>query len=272
MTTIDNFTGQWKFLSNFYEVDIEIGGIIYPTSEHAYQAMKSSSPIVRQKIANLPTPGQAKRMGQEIQLVPGWHQSRVNVMRSILIKKFENPTLRALLLATGDRRLVEGNTWGDTFWGECPIGTGDNNLGKLLMEIREDIRFGSMMDSFVAPKIYVASKTKHAELWKYLRKSGFNIISTWIDEAGISETLDWQDLWSRCIKEASTCDALLVYCEDGDVLKGAWVEVGCAMSNQIPVHGIGCESFSISRHSGFHNHFSIEDALDAINHKDQDSH
>lgn len=88
-------------------------------------------------------------------------------------------------------------------------------------------------------KIYVASKTKHAPMWKQLRDEGFPIVSSWIDEAGLEETLDWNDLWSRCINEASTATTLIVYVLPGEILKGALVEVGAALSHNVPIIIIG---------------------------------
>jgi hypothetical protein len=64
-------------------------------------------------------------------------------MEIILTSKFENPIMKNLLLNTGGQELIEGNTWNDTFWDQCPIGNGDNNLGKLLMKIRNKLRVES---------------------------------------------------------------------------------------------------------------------------------
>lgn len=68
-----------------------------------------------------------------------WEQVKVDLMRTFVRKKFENPFLRPMLLTTGDAELVEGNTWNDTFWGVCR-GAGHNWLGKILMEVRDEIR------------------------------------------------------------------------------------------------------------------------------------
>lgn len=94
------------------------------------------------------------------------------------------------------------------------------------------------------PKIYIASKTKHAEMWKELRDHhGYNIISTWIDEAGAGESADLSDLARRCIEEASFADRLILYCAPDDVLKGALMEVGAALSAGVPVYVVGnCQS------------------------------
>ena len=93
--------------------------------------------------------------------------------------------------------------------------------------------------AFVERKIYTASKTQHADKWKALRARGFPIISTWIDEAGVGETQSFSDLWTRCILEAKSCDLLLCYREPGEVLKGAFIEVGAALASGKPVAVVG---------------------------------
>ena len=60
-------------------------------------------------------------------------------MLSIVRAKFENAYLRRRLIATGDAELMEGNDWGDRFWGVCR-GKGENRLGKILMKVRAEIR------------------------------------------------------------------------------------------------------------------------------------
>lgn len=79
-------------------------------------------------------------------------------------------------------------------------------------------------------KIYTASKTKHAHKWIELRERGINVNSTWIDEAGKGQTKDMADLCRRCIRECIECDAMIVYSEEGDYLKGAFIEMGVALS------------------------------------------
>jgi hypothetical protein len=102
--------------------------------------------------------------------------------------------------------------------------------------------------------IYIASKTKHAWLWRDLRAAGAPIISTWIDEAGEGESADLHDLWERCISESRGCKTLIVYREPNDVLKGAWVEIGAALANGKPVYAVGLDGFTISKYRGI-KHF-----------------
>lgn len=134
-----SFRGDRFFLSNFYPTPVAIEGIVYPSAEHAYQAMKTSDPFTRQTIALLQTPAQAKRYGRSLPLPPLWYARKDDCMRTVLEAKFRNADLAAKLLATDDEPLVETNTCGDTYWGTYN-GTGLNRLGEMLMDLRERLR------------------------------------------------------------------------------------------------------------------------------------
>jgi ribA/ribD-fused uncharacterized protein len=135
---ISSFTGKHFFLSNFYPCSISYEGIIYPSSEHAYVAAKSDDTRDREYIATINNAGKAKQYSRRLILRDGWDSMRVNVMLDIVSIKFRHEDLSNALVNTGNEELVEGNYWGDTFWGQSPIGTGQNNLGKILMEIRSE--------------------------------------------------------------------------------------------------------------------------------------
>ncbi len=136
---IDSFRGEFGFLSNFYEASIWFDGEKWPTVEHAYQAMKSDDPSVRKLIRTSKSPYVAKRLGRALQLPSDWEARKLEVMLQLVRLKFRNPLLRSLLLATEDATLVEGNTWNDYVWGVCR-GKGRNELGKILMQVREEIK------------------------------------------------------------------------------------------------------------------------------------
>lgn len=134
------FKGEYRFLSNFYVASFMWRGLLWPSSEHAYQAAKTEVKEEQQLILNLPTPVAAKRAGKLITLRPDWDEVKVDIMTEIVCQKFrQNPELKAKLLATGDAHLEEGNTWGDKVWGVCPPGSGNgrNELGKALMLVRD---------------------------------------------------------------------------------------------------------------------------------------
>jgi len=139
---IDSFRGENSFLSNMSSSPIELAGIKYPTVEHAFQTAKTTDPVERAKILAAKTPGEAKKIGRGVTLRKGWTQMREEVMEKILRAKFEqNPELKKKLLETEGVELIEGNTWGDTFWGQVN-GKGSNKLGKLLMKIRDELMEG----------------------------------------------------------------------------------------------------------------------------------
>lgn len=142
---INCFDGKWAFLSNFYWNEIEHEGIVYPTNEHFFQAMKTLDNDERRQIANCLTPGQAKRMGRRVALRSDWESVKEDVMLLGLCLKFADEQLADWLLETGDEELVEGTTWHDNEWGNCscPKCTnieGKNKLGKLLMRVRDMIK------------------------------------------------------------------------------------------------------------------------------------
>ena len=141
MKRITSFRGEYFFLSNFYPSKFVFQGFEWKTVEHAYQAMKRIDENFWKEMAygDL-TAGQAKRIGQKVELPEHWKESKVYTMRSIVTQKFQqNPDLMERLDRTKGFELIEGNTWGDTFWGQSPIGVGKNHLGKILMAIRDDI-------------------------------------------------------------------------------------------------------------------------------------
>ena len=135
---IDSFQGDYRFLSNFWPVQIHYEGLVYLSVEHAYQAAKTVNRECRRAILTL-TAGQARRMGRVVPIREGWENIKLEIMLELLRLKFKHPPLFKMLLDTGYAELIEGNTWGDYFWGVCR-GVGDNHLGKLLMKVRTELR------------------------------------------------------------------------------------------------------------------------------------
>ncbi|RWB40445.1 MAG: NADAR family protein [Mesorhizobium sp.] len=137
MKEITEFRGEYRWLSNFWQAPIEVGGWIWPTNEHAYQAAKSLDPRDWKKIQERASPHYAKVDGRSVNMRPDWEEIKIEVMREIIHAKFDqHPDLHAKLMATKGMMLVEGNHWGDTFWGVCR-GMGTNHLGRIIMEYRD---------------------------------------------------------------------------------------------------------------------------------------
>mgnify|MGYP003147510978 CR=1 FL=1 len=137
---ITEFQGEYRFLSNFWQESFSLAGMIFPTAEHAYQALKSNKGSDWQTILRCGTPGQAKRAGRRVTMRDDWNEVKLEIMKDIVRSKFySNQPLRKRLLATGDAILEEGNKWNDRYWGVCR-GVGKNHLGNILMEVREELR------------------------------------------------------------------------------------------------------------------------------------
>jgi ribA/ribD-fused uncharacterized protein len=141
---IDSFRGEHAFLSNFYEGEpFKLKSETCRTAEHCYQAAKASDPFEQMMVLASGPPGSAKMAGRLVRLRPNWEDIKINVMRAVLRAKFsEGSDLASRLVATGDRYLIEGNVWGDKFWGCVKEGgtwVGQNNLGLLLMDRRQEL-------------------------------------------------------------------------------------------------------------------------------------
>lgn len=138
MKVIQQFSNEYEFLSNFYFCKITYDGLEYLSSESAYQAQKTLD-LERRKDFQLYLASRAKRHGRKLKLRPDWEQVKDRIMYEIVLAKFtQNEQLRIALLNTGDAELIEGNTWGDTYWGVYN-GQGQNKLGKILMDVRHQL-------------------------------------------------------------------------------------------------------------------------------------
>lgn len=132
---IHTFEGKFRFLSNFALTPLTIGGMEYPSGEHAYQAHKAQWWGDHQLVASVAHPYTAKQVMRTLPIRDDWDYERLSVMWRVVKAKFSDPVLRQALLATGTRKLIEGNSWGDTYWGRCG-GIGENHLGLMLMDLR----------------------------------------------------------------------------------------------------------------------------------------
>lgn len=149
------FRGEHRFLSNFWRHPFAWKGQSWPTSEHAFQAAKCVRSEQAEQIRLAAAPGEAKRLGRRAEMRPDWDEVKDEVMADILRHKFRDPKLRRRLLGTGTAQLIEGNSWGDTYWGVCR-GKGKNRLGILLMglrsELAEEARLAALAATHAAPQ------------------------------------------------------------------------------------------------------------------------
>ena len=140
MNSITEFENEYYFLSNFYEVSIEYDGLTYGSSEAAFQAQKCMTKEEKLAFTEY-DPDKSKRAGKRVKLRSDWEDVKIRIMEDILRAKFtQHEDIAQRLIDTGERNLVEGNNWGDVFWGvDAATGEGENHLGKALMKIRGEL-------------------------------------------------------------------------------------------------------------------------------------
>jgi ribA/ribD-fused uncharacterized protein len=173
--TTSSFRGEKWFLSNMYPCPVEIQGKVYKCAESAYQSAKLALDMPNRAYEQskfLWWDGfQAKKEVKQFPLRTDWHTAKVRVMLRVLRAKFgQNQELATLLLATGEEELVETNSWGDRFWGVCK-GHGQNQLGKLLMQVREELKSPSLRTIVAGSR----GITTIEVVEKAVAASGFNI-------------------------------------------------------------------------------------------------
>lgn len=128
--------------SNFAPFPVELKGKVWPTSEHYFQAQKFAGTEHEEAVRLAESPMMAARMGRsrERPLRLDWELVKDDVMREVLHAKFaQHPSLRSLLLQTGEAELIE-HTRNDRYWADGGDGSGRNRLGQLLMELRTELR------------------------------------------------------------------------------------------------------------------------------------
>ena len=146
---IKGFFGEYRFLSNFWPAKVSLDGEEYNSTENAYQAAKYKKE--KREFFKKCSPKEAVLFVRdhfiEEHTIEEWGKAKLEIMKNLLLQKFDknlNPENYKKLLETGDRYLEETNYWGDTFWGVNKSdlneeGVGENNLGKLLMDIRKKL-------------------------------------------------------------------------------------------------------------------------------------
>jgi len=138
---ISEFQNEYRWLSNFAPVIVVLDEVEYPSVEQAYMSAKSDEAVWKEFCAAADiNPKWVKKLSTLIVVKPDWELMKLEVMKSCLVQKYNTEHYRTQLLETGDEYIQEGNRWGDTYWGVClETHTGENNLGKLIMEIRKTL-------------------------------------------------------------------------------------------------------------------------------------
>lgn len=128
-------------LHNFSAHSIVYDGELYPTVEHAFHALKFKDDTLREQVRTCGSPLAAWKLGREFksQRRKDWDDIKVGVLTELVRAKVtQHEDVRSALIATGDEVIVELNP-NDDFWGGGADGKGQNNAGKILMRVREEI-------------------------------------------------------------------------------------------------------------------------------------
>lgn len=137
---IKEFKEGYAFLSNFYPSPFTVLGKEYTTNEHYFQACKMVNEEYHEYVRKATSAARAKKLARACPKRQDWERIKEDVMLFGLRRKFAPGShLARRLLDTGRNHLVEGNTWGDVYWGVCK-GVGQNRLGVLLMQVREELK------------------------------------------------------------------------------------------------------------------------------------
>lgn len=134
---ISSFSGDYRFLSNFYYSIITVNGMTFQSVEHAFQSWKMTNLKDALHVAAQISPADAKKEARKLQRREDWDLIKRDVMYECCKVKFAQDPLRSKLIETSGRELIEGNTWKDTYWGVYN-GRGENWLGIILMRIRDE--------------------------------------------------------------------------------------------------------------------------------------
>ena len=156
--SITGFSGRWEALSNWFPATVVWSGKQYPSVEHAFQAAKAAAePEQAEAIRKAASPKEAHALGQQLSLPLTWERQRLKLMETLLRDKFRRDgALRERLLRTENKNLIANNKWGEGFWGVSG-GNGANNLGKLLMSLRDEARAGDDVDAWLRSSFDVAA-------------------------------------------------------------------------------------------------------------------
>ena len=127
--------------SNFAPFPFTLDGLMWSTTEHYFQAQKFELVEYRERIRNAASPMIAARLGRsrKVPIRSDWEEVKLDVMRTAVRQKFAtHAELAALLLSTEEQELIEAAPR-DYFWGCGAKGTGQNWLGRILMEVRQEL-------------------------------------------------------------------------------------------------------------------------------------
>lgn len=150
VAVIRDFRGEHSFLSNFAECFIWLRGVLYHSVEAAFQSEKNPSAEWKKFCSDNKRNSVAaiRAAGRMIKLRSDWHNVKDAVMEYCVKQKFKQEPFRSKLLdIPNDCFIVEGNTWGDTYWGADLRMGGRNKLGNMIMQLKATMHYNLRPES-----------------------------------------------------------------------------------------------------------------------------
>ena len=140
---INIFRGEYNWLSNFYDCTVTYDGCEFKSVEHAYLYAKSPKDPDWLRYCLKETASIVKRKSKSIDIRGDWDDVKLDIMYDLLIQKFNQEPFKTKLIETGEQNIIEGNSWGDEYWGvnlSVQPNYGENHLGRIIMKIRKKIK------------------------------------------------------------------------------------------------------------------------------------
>jgi ribA/ribD-fused uncharacterized protein len=159
---IFGFLYDFEFMSLTFPHKMKRRGVEFPSAGNAFHAEKCPDPKDFEKFSKI-DPFKANEASVGVPVYKNWVDMRDGIMVDLMKQKFSDPELKKLLLSTGDKKLINANHWGDTYWGVNERGEGQNQLGLILEEVRKGLQEKptiSKLEEKVAPKIEETKKEK----------------------------------------------------------------------------------------------------------------
>ncbi len=138
------YESKYYMFSNFSSFAVEWRGVVWMTSEHAYQAAKFEDSEIIEKVKQARSAYDAKTIARsnDDKKIKNFTEIKIGIMEDILRAKLaQHNCVRDALIETGNREIVE-NSHRDAFWGRGPDWQGRNELGKVWMKLRSEIQNG----------------------------------------------------------------------------------------------------------------------------------
>lgn len=137
------------YFSGYSAHQVELDGAVYPTVEHGYHCKRYGNPAIVAEIQSAKSPRKAWEISQKYksQQLADFNDRKVQVMEELnRAKRDQHEDVRQALIDSGEMPIVKHWTTGsppDGFWDDGIDGSGRNEVGKIWMRLREELKQGT---------------------------------------------------------------------------------------------------------------------------------